>query len=317
MRRTHLATALALLALLAAAACALNPREVAKRLDPSVVRIYIIGPQGMGSGTGFVVNREGYVATNFHVVELHLEMSWRIVVVDPGAGEEDRRSATLVEAFPGEDLAVLRVEGLERPPVTFAALADDWPAKGGQVYAIGFPGASDRLGPEDEASFATLRWLQRRARTPATRGHELQRGGTAPTRVELFSTFSSTFGCLLVAQQAAFLARLATSQGGPNRLPAPRTFIATTYYPAHQTPRSSLARMSQMPPRRPVTSEDSHRDKKAVIAGKDPFLAPMSLSLAPEPLERCVKIRAAVCQASGYDVNAMMGRRRAKGMIMS
>jgi hypothetical protein len=155
MRRTHPTTALALFALLAAAACALNPREVAKRLDPSVVRIYVIGPQGMGSGTGFVVNREGYVVTNFHVVELHLEMSWRIVVVDPGAGEEDRRSATLVEAFPGEDLAVLRVEGLERPPVTFAALADDWPAKGGQVYAIGFPGASDRLGPEDEASFAT------------------------------------------------------------------------------------------------------------------------------------------------------------------
>ncbi len=90
MRRTHPTTALALLALLAAAACAPNPREVAKRLDPSVVRIYVIGPQGMGSGTGFVVNREGYVATNFHVVELHLEMSWRIVVADPGAGEEDR-----------------------------------------------------------------------------------------------------------------------------------------------------------------------------------------------------------------------------------
>ncbi len=71
MRRTHPTTALALFALLAAAACALNPREVAKRLDPSVVRIYVIGPQGMGSGTGFVVNREGYVATNFHVVELH------------------------------------------------------------------------------------------------------------------------------------------------------------------------------------------------------------------------------------------------------
>ncbi len=77
MRQTHVTIALTLLAMLAAA-CAPNPSEVAKRLDPSVVRIYMIGPQGMGSGTGFVVNREGYVATNFHVVELHLEMSWRL-----------------------------------------------------------------------------------------------------------------------------------------------------------------------------------------------------------------------------------------------
>ncbi len=49
----------------------LKRARLAERLDPSVVRIYVIGPQGMGSGTGFVVNREDYVATNFHVVELH------------------------------------------------------------------------------------------------------------------------------------------------------------------------------------------------------------------------------------------------------
>ena len=66
----------------------------------------------------------------------------------------DRRAATLVEAFPGEDLAILRVDGLDRPPVTFSSDVEDRPAKGGQVFTIGFPGVGDRLGPVDEASFA-------------------------------------------------------------------------------------------------------------------------------------------------------------------
>lgn len=135
-------------------AAGLESDEVARRLDPSVVRIFTIGPQGMGSGTGFVINNDGYVVTNYHVIAEHLDSSWRIVVADRGAGEDNRRPASLVEAFPGEDLAILRVEGLNRPPVIFAALSDDPPAKGLEVFAIGFPGASDRLGPVDDASFA-------------------------------------------------------------------------------------------------------------------------------------------------------------------
>ena len=79
-------------------------------------------------------------------------MGWRILV--GAAGGQDRRAATLVEAFPGEDLAILRVDGLDRPPVTFSRVVEDRLAKGGQVFAIGFPGVGDRLGPVDVASFA-------------------------------------------------------------------------------------------------------------------------------------------------------------------
>ncbi len=159
MRRSHIAIVLAVPALLAVAwlawaAWGLHSDDgVAMRVDRNVVRIFVVGPQGAVSGTGFVINREGYIATNFHVIEAHLEMSWPIVVADRGAGEEDRRPAQLVEAFPGEDLAILRVEGLERPPVTFAGISEDQPAKGVQVFAIGFPGVGDRLGPVDDASF--------------------------------------------------------------------------------------------------------------------------------------------------------------------
>ena len=154
MRRAGLMPIAVVLTMLAAVrpTWALDPHEIAKRLDPSVVRIFVEGPQGMGSGTGFVINRDGHVATNYHVIAAHVEMGWRILVA--AAGEQDRRPATLLKAFPGEDLAVLRVDGLDRPPVTISGVAEDEPVKGGQVFAIGFPGAGDRLGPVEEASFA-------------------------------------------------------------------------------------------------------------------------------------------------------------------
>ncbi len=136
-------------------ASALEPQEVAKRLDPSVVRIFIVGPEGAETGTGFVLNRDGYVATNFHVVSEHVESDWQMFISDGGMEEAQRRPAEVMWAFPGEDLAILRVEGLERPPVTFAELGADEPAKGTPVFVIGFPGAGDRLGPVAEASFAT------------------------------------------------------------------------------------------------------------------------------------------------------------------
>ncbi len=154
MQRADLMLITVALTIFAAAgpAHALDSREIARRLDPSVVRIFVEGPQGMGSGSGFVINRTGYIATNFHVIEAHLKMGWRILV--GAAGGQDRRAATLVEAFPGEDLAILRVDGLDRPPVTFSRVVEDRLAKGGQVFAIGFPGVGDRLGPVDVASFA-------------------------------------------------------------------------------------------------------------------------------------------------------------------
>ena len=55
-------------------ATGLHPQEVAISLDPSVVRIFVAGPDKMVSGSGIVVNREGYVAKNFHVIFAH--RSW-------------------------------------------------------------------------------------------------------------------------------------------------------------------------------------------------------------------------------------------------
>jgi hypothetical protein len=148
MRRPLLGALLVLPALFAGAWLVVGESRldgVGERVDRSVVRVFVVRPEGLSSGTGFVVS-PGVIVTNFHVVRAHQA----IVVADRVADKEIRRPAELLEVFPGEDLAVLRVEGLERPPLTFARPGDH--PKGHEVFAIGFPGAADRLGPADEAS---------------------------------------------------------------------------------------------------------------------------------------------------------------------
>ncbi|MBI4182884.1 MAG: trypsin-like peptidase domain-containing protein [Proteobacteria bacterium] len=152
MRR--LALSLLLLALaVPRPAHALSPEEVARRLDPSVVRIFVLSPSGLETGTGFVVNREGMIATNYHVIAEHLEAGAEMFVTEGGIAEATRREAEVVAAFPGEDLALLKAKGLVRPPVFLADVRGEEPAKGATIYAIGFPGAGDRLGPVAEPSF--------------------------------------------------------------------------------------------------------------------------------------------------------------------
>ena len=162
MRRLFLAIPLALIALLSVAWLAWSvvlDDDSLGRLDRSVVRLFIVGSEATVYGTGFVINRDGYAATNFHVIAKYLESQWPIFIVDQGvdqgAEKENWRAAQVVKAFAGEDVAILRVPGLERPPVIFATSPDTGPSIGVKVFAIGFPGVGDRLGPVDDASFVS------------------------------------------------------------------------------------------------------------------------------------------------------------------
>jgi S1-C subfamily serine protease len=158
MRPTCAVSTIGLIAGLSQAALALTPEEVARAVDPSVVRIYVEGPRGRGSGTGFVVSRNDHVATNFHVVQTHVERDWAIFVASGGTEPGQRLAVTVVGLFPGEDLAILQVADLHGPPLRFASdeltAAELAPPKGLQVFGVGFPGAADRLGPVTEASFS-------------------------------------------------------------------------------------------------------------------------------------------------------------------
>lgn len=144
------------LATATAPATAAEPQKVAGALEPSIVHVFTTGPLDRAvSGTGFVVSRSGHVATNFHVIAPHVEQDWTILVAASGATPGERLPATLIAGFPGEDLAVLQVEGLRRPPVQLSETGADDPAKGASLFAIGFAGAGDRLGVMHETSFTT------------------------------------------------------------------------------------------------------------------------------------------------------------------
>jgi len=137
------ATALAI-----GAAAAPSPASAEFDIDKvkdSVVRIFVQrtvdGKTGRWSGSGFVINDQGYVATNHHVVR----DSEKIEVPD---GSWDKvLTAEVVWSSADVDLAVIRVKSLKRPPVP---LAVPEPKRGSAVWAVGFPGPGDTLARRAE-----------------------------------------------------------------------------------------------------------------------------------------------------------------------
>jgi serine protease Do len=46
----------------------LTPKDIVQRSSPAIVRVEAQGPEGEQFGTGFIVDKSGVVATNFHVI---------------------------------------------------------------------------------------------------------------------------------------------------------------------------------------------------------------------------------------------------------
>jgi hypothetical protein len=135
------------------AASAIEPTTVAKRIEPSMVRILVTGPGPFAAGSGFVVSAQGHVATTYHIVRPHLELGWELSVIESNAPPETRRPVTVVASYPGEDLAILKVDGLDRPPARLSEADAESPTKGTTIFALGFPGAGGRLGADSANSF--------------------------------------------------------------------------------------------------------------------------------------------------------------------
>ena len=86
--------------------------------------------EGQVVGSGVIVDKRGYIATNYHVIENSGEL--RVVLAD---GREI--FAELVAADPGEDLAILKISLENLQPIEWG---DSGTVRLGQeVYAIGSP----------------------------------------------------------------------------------------------------------------------------------------------------------------------------------
>lgn len=115
--------------------------EVADKISPSVVSIISTGSSNAGgrynfstltqnAGTGFIVSKDGYIATNKHVVSGHSSIS---IITHDG---EVYEGVKVVATDPLNDLAFLKIEGVDN--LIPAELGDSKTLKVGQeVIAIG------------------------------------------------------------------------------------------------------------------------------------------------------------------------------------
>jgi hypothetical protein len=132
-----------------------------KKLDRSVVRVQHLfqyqGKEILGvHGTGFVLNDEGYVVTNHHVVDVVGKMPTGVSalsIVIPDGNWTRRLKATRIWSNKDFDLAILHVPELKRPHVVISAAPWQKLEKGEPVFAFGFPKAGDTTGATLETSF--------------------------------------------------------------------------------------------------------------------------------------------------------------------
>jgi S1-C subfamily serine protease len=161
----HGVAAAAAAALLTLATWAAEALDI-KRYEQSVVRVIVVVDRAgktvaVGHGSGFVIAAE-YIATNNHVVTSGNETdksranATQITVREAGTAQD--RKATVLWSSKEFDLAVLHVPGLKGPALKLTSRSPiDYPRKGAEVWALGFPGIADIILPaEIERASATV-----------------------------------------------------------------------------------------------------------------------------------------------------------------
>ncbi|MGV3754669.1 MAG: S1C family serine protease, partial [Verrucomicrobiota bacterium] len=128
-------------------------RELVSQLGEGVVQVRT--PSGTGSG--FFLNEDGFLITNFHVIEGETEIS--IEVYHQKKGQLDRKSykeVRIVAMNKFADLALLKIEDANLPKFVPVLLGDaDALAVGERVFAIGSPLGLERTVTEGILSTKT------------------------------------------------------------------------------------------------------------------------------------------------------------------
>ena len=148
---------------------AIDAGEIYRRSGPGVVQItstsqgdpaedgfgnVLPGQSQRALGSGFVIDKEGHIVTNYHVVQGATD-------IEVGFSNQDTVKATLVGTDPSTDLALLEVD-VDPKALTPLSLADsDAVEVGDPVVAIGNP-----FGLERTVTSGIVSALQREVRAP-------------------------------------------------------------------------------------------------------------------------------------------------------
>ncbi len=122
----------------------LTPQEAADKIKRSTVSISVTSPLGSGVGSGFVYSADGYICTNYHVVQ---DADTVQVILPDGKAVN-----ALVKGYnEAADVAVLKIEAEGLVPVEFGSSEDL--LVGDEVVAVGTPAKLDYAGT---ATFGTV-----------------------------------------------------------------------------------------------------------------------------------------------------------------
>jgi S1-C subfamily serine protease len=124
-----------------------NNVEIYRTLSPGVVNVHstsyardffgFVEPQE-GSGSGSVIDQEGNILTNYHVIEGAQKLAVSF-------GSQKNYAAKVVGGDPDTDLAVIKLLEMPKEPLTIVPLGDSDKLEVGQkVLAIGNPFGLDR-----------------------------------------------------------------------------------------------------------------------------------------------------------------------------
>lgn len=110
--------------------------ETVRIADSAVFRILNVGAKSIGTGTGYLVNEDGYLLTNNHVISGAKE----VLVLRSDIGGNKGVKARVIHVNRSLDMAILHA-----PKITGGVLSfrQGEPEKGIEVFALGFPGIAD------------------------------------------------------------------------------------------------------------------------------------------------------------------------------
>ena len=128
-------------------------RDLVNQIGEAVVQVRT--PAGLGSG--FIIKEDGFLMTNFHVIEGETQISVEVYLQRNGQLEpKTYKQVRIVAINKFEDLALLKIEDKEAPRFKYVMLGNaDALAVGERVFAIGSPMGLERTVTEGILSTKT------------------------------------------------------------------------------------------------------------------------------------------------------------------
>jgi serine protease Do len=128
-------------------------RDLVKQVGEAVVQVRTPG----GLGSGFIINEDGFLMTNFHVIEGETQISVEVYLQKNG--ELDRKvykQVRIIAINKFEDLALLKIEDKDTSKFKYVVMgSSDSLSVGERVFAVGSPLGLERTVTEGILSTKT------------------------------------------------------------------------------------------------------------------------------------------------------------------